>query len=97
MKRAPQSKPIISSESLRVSIVKAYPDELQPANQAKNPIILKPIRSQHLKVTPKSEKLPKMRFGKTKAGTTETLPHVTPKKITLKERHQKGKENHTQV
>ena len=39
MKRAPQSKPITNAETLRVPIVEAYPDELQPSNQAKNPII----------------------------------------------------------
>ena len=35
MKWAPQSKPFGNAESLRVPIVEAYPDELQPVNQAK--------------------------------------------------------------
>ena len=69
-KRTPQSNPVTNAEPLRVTIVEAYLYELQPVNQAKKPIILfQPIRSQHLTVTPKSEKSPKMRFGKIKAGT----------------------------
>ena len=39
MKRAPQSKPITNTDPLRVPIVEAHPDEIQPVNQAKNPII----------------------------------------------------------
>ena len=38
MKRAPQSNPFTNVEPLRVPIVEAYPDELQPLNQAKRPI-----------------------------------------------------------
>ena len=38
MKRAPQSKTTNNAKPLRVTIVEAYPDEIQPANQAKNPI-----------------------------------------------------------
>ena len=34
-KRASQSKPITNAKTMRVHIVEAYPDELQPANQAK--------------------------------------------------------------
>ena len=35
MKRTPQSNPITNAEPLRVPIVEAYLDELQPVNQAK--------------------------------------------------------------
>ena len=54
MKRAPQSKSITNEEPLRVPIVEEYLDEIQPVNQAKNPIF-QPIRSQHLTVAPKFE------------------------------------------
>ena len=63
MKREPKSKTVTNAEPLRVPIVEAYPDKLQPVNQAKNGHF-QPIRRQHLTVTPKSEKLPKMRFEK---------------------------------
>ena len=35
MERAPQSKPITNGEPMRVPIIEACPDELQPVNQAK--------------------------------------------------------------
>ena len=38
MKKTLQSKPTTNAEPLRVPIVEAYLDELQPVNQAKNPI-----------------------------------------------------------
>ena len=53
---------------MRVSIVETYTVQLQPVNQLKKRHFL-PTRSQHLTVTPKSEKLPKMIFGKVKADT----------------------------
>ena len=55
MKSTPQSKPIANAKTLRVPIVEAYPDDLQPVNQAKT--TFQPIRSQHS--TAKNEKLPK--------------------------------------
>ena len=55
IKRTPQSNPVTNAEPLRVPIVEAYPDKLQPVNQAKNGNF-QPIRRQHLTVTPKSEK-----------------------------------------
>ena len=57
MKNTAQSNTATNAETLRVPIVGSYPDELQPLNQAKNPILFQPIRSQHL--TAKIEKLPK--------------------------------------
>ena len=35
MKRTPKSNKVTNTEPLRVPIVGAYPDELQPVNQAK--------------------------------------------------------------
>ena len=40
MKRTPKSNPVTTAEPLRVPIVGAYPDELQPVNQAKKTIIV---------------------------------------------------------
>ena len=76
MKSAPQSNLFTNAESLRVSIVEAYPNELQPVHPAKNSIFPQPINSENLTVTQKIEKLPKMRFGTIKADTTELQPHV---------------------
>ena len=76
MKRTPQSNSFTNVEPLRVTILEAYLDELQPVNQAKK---IQPIRSQHLTVTPKIENLPKIIFGKIKAYKPVPLPHVIPK------------------
>ena len=61
MKWAPQSNPITNAEPLRVPIVKAYSDELQPVNQSKK-LFFQTIRGQDLIVTPKIERLPKIIF-----------------------------------
>ena len=54
-------------------ILDSYTDEIQPLNPAKT---IQPIRNQDLKVTPKIEKWPKMRFGTIKADTPVSLPHI---------------------
>ena len=77
MKNSPQSKLFTTAEPLRVSIVDVHPYELQPVNPT-NFILFQPIRSQDLTVTPKIEKLPKMKFGKTKADTSVPIPHGIP-------------------
>ena len=69
---------------MRVTIIEAYPYELQPMNPEKKEFF-QPIRSQDLTVTPKIEKLPKMRFGKIKVNTPVLLPHV----ITGKKKQEK--------
>ena len=43
MKSAPQSKPFTNAKPLRVPIVEAYPDELQPVNPFKNDFLTNQI------------------------------------------------------
>ena len=90
MKITPPSNPVTNVNPLRVHIVEAYPDELQPVNQAKHQIFFQLIRSQHL--TAKSEKLPNMRFGKIKADTSVPLTHVITEKKNTKRASSEGQE-----
>ena len=64
MKSEPQWNTFTNEEPLRVPIVEASPDELQPVHLAKKHYFFQPIRSKNLTVTPKIGKLPKMRFEK---------------------------------
>ena len=56
-------------------------------------MIFQPIRSQHLTVTPKNGKLPKMIFGKIKEDTPEPLPRVIPEKNNRKIVTSEGQKN----
>ena len=76
MKSAPQLNTFSNAEPMRVPIVEAYPDKLQPANPSNNQYIFKQTRSKNLIVTPKIRKRSKMRFEKIKADTPEQQPHV---------------------
>ena len=67
MKIASQSNPSINVEPLRMTILEAYPEELQPVHPKKTIIIFQP--SKHLPVTPKMGNLPKMRIRKIKLDT----------------------------
>ena len=50
IKIVPQSKPFTNAEPLRVPTLEAYPDEIQPVNQAKKTFSFHPIRIQDLTV-----------------------------------------------
>ena len=77
MKSAPQLNQITNAEPFRVHIVEAYPDELQPVKQAENRIF-QPIRSQHLTVTPKSERFAKNDIWKNKSVYKRTNAPCDP-------------------
>ena len=62
MKSASQSKLFTYEKPLRVPIVEAYSEELQPLNPEKIDHFFRPIRSKDLTVTPKNEKCPKMKI-----------------------------------
>ena len=76
MKISSQSNPFSNVEHLRVTIVDAYQEELQPLHPAKNPIFQS---SRNLAVTSKIGKLPKMRIEKNKSGYIRAADPCDPR------------------
>ena len=77
MKSAPQSKPINNAEHLRVPIVETHPDEIQPVNQAKNPIFPANQKPGFNSYT-KNLKTTKNNIWKNKSGYTSNTAQFDP-------------------
>ena len=71
MKRTPQSNPFNNAEPVRVPIVGEYPDELQPVNQAKPPIIFSQSEAS-ISQLPQKAKITNNEIWKDKSGYTRT-------------------------
>ena len=71
MKRTPQSNPFNNAEPVRVPIVGEYPDELQPVNQAKTPIIFSQSEAS-ISQLPQKAKITNNEIWKDKSGYTRT-------------------------
>ena len=72
MNHSSQSNPFINVEPLRVPIVEAYSEELQPVHQAKN------NQAKIQQLHQKRGNLPKMKIEEIKVDAPEAQSHVIP-------------------